>query len=57
MRGDRERLLDILEATERIEKYAGQGRDVFERNELIQTWMVQHLQMIGEAARSLSTEF
>jgi len=54
MRSDREKLLDILEAIERIEQYAVQGREAFEQNELIQTWFIQNLQVIGEAApRSL----
>ena len=57
MRDDRERLLDIQEAIERIEKYASHGRDAFEREELIQTWVVHHLQIIGEASRSLSDGF
>lgn len=56
MRDDRERLRDILEAIERIERYAIQGRFVFEQNELIQTWFTHNLQVIGEAARSLSVE-
>lgn len=54
MRDDRERLLDILEATERIEKYTSQGSEAFEGDELIQTWVVHHLQIIGEASRALS---
>jgi len=33
MREDRERLLDIQEAIERIEKYAARGRDTFEHDE------------------------
>lgn len=37
MRDDRERLLDIQEAIERIEKYVARGRDTFEHDELIQT--------------------
>jgi uncharacterized protein with HEPN domain len=53
MRDYNERLLDILEAIERIEKYAARGREAFERDELIQTWIVHHLQIIGEAARAL----
>jgi len=57
MRDDRERIIEILEAIERIEKYAASGRDAFEREELIQVWMVHHLQMIGEAARSFSVSF
>ncbi len=56
MRSDREKLLDILEAIERIERYAVQGRQAFEQNELIQTWFTQNLQVIGEAARALSSE-
>jgi uncharacterized protein with HEPN domain len=56
MRDDRERLLDLCEAIERIEKYAAAGRSVLERDELIQTWVIYHLQIIGEAARSLSPE-
>jgi uncharacterized protein with HEPN domain len=35
MRSDRERLLDILEAIERIEKYATRGKNAFEEDELI----------------------
>ena len=48
------RLRDMLEAIEYIERYAIQGREAFERDELIQNWMVRHLQIIGEAARSAS---
>ena len=56
MRDDRERLLDIQQAIERIERYAVRGRTAFERDELIQNWMVSHLQTIGEASRAISTE-
>lgn len=54
MRSDRERLLDILEAIERIEKYTESGRASFDEDELVQTWVIHHLQIIGEAARGLS---
>lgn len=56
MRRDRQRLEDILEAIERIEKYAGGGRATFDRDELVQTWVLHHLQIIGEAVRGLSDE-
>lgn len=56
MRSDRERLLDIMEATAKIEKYASRGRDVFESDELIQNWILRHIQIIGEAARGVSAE-
>lgn len=57
MRSERERLLDILEAIERIEKYAAKGKRAFEADELIQNWMVNHITVIGEACRSLSDDF
>lgn len=53
MRDKRDRLLDILESIERIEKYAAQGRDTFEQEELIQVWILHHLQILGEAINSL----
>jgi uncharacterized protein with HEPN domain len=57
MRDDRERLLDIQEAIERIQKYAERGREAFERDELIQTWILHNLQILGEAARAISADF
>lgn len=54
MRDDRERLLDILEAIERIEHYARRGRKAFEQDELLQTWIIHHIQIIGEASRKVS---
>ena len=56
MRDDKERLLDIVESIEQIEKYAVQGKDAFIQDELIQNWMVRHLQIIGEAAARISEE-
>ena len=53
MRNERERLLDIQEAITRIEKYSASGRSRFENDELIQSWIVRHLQIIGESVRSL----
>jgi uncharacterized protein with HEPN domain len=57
MRDDRGRLLDILEAITRIERHVGRGREAFDRDELIQTWVVHHLQIIGEACRAVSAAF
>jgi uncharacterized protein with HEPN domain len=51
MRSIRERLLDILEAIEQIEKYTGSGRHSL-KDELVQVWVIHHLQVIGEAARA-----
>jgi uncharacterized protein with HEPN domain len=57
MRSERERLLDILEAIERIEKYAARGKVAFEKDELIQNWVISHIAVIGEACRALPQEF
>jgi len=56
LRRDRQRLEDIREAIERIEKYSREGRAGFDRDELVQTWIVHHLQIVGEAVRGLSDE-
>jgi uncharacterized protein with HEPN domain len=57
MRSESERLLDILEAIERIEKYAVRGKAAFNADELIQNWMVHHIILIGEACRALPDDF
>lgn len=54
MRDDRARLLDILEAIEKIEQRAAAGKEEFLRDELLQVWMIHHIQIIGEAASRLS---
>lgn len=56
MRSDRERLLDILEAIDKIDTYKGNNRSVFDSDDLLQVWIVHHLQIIGEAASRLSEE-
>ncbi|WP_448570202.1 HepT-like ribonuclease domain-containing protein [Trichothermofontia sp.] len=56
MRSDREKSQDILEAIDRIDRYAVQGRQAFEESELIQAWFTQNLQVIGEASRALSSD-
>ena len=48
MRSDYERLIDIQEAIENINRYANRGKNEFENDELIQSWIVRHLQIIGE---------
>jgi uncharacterized protein with HEPN domain len=49
MRRDRERVLDILESIERIERYAPRGKEAFIGDELVRVWIIHHLQIIGEA--------
>ena len=57
MRDVNERLRDIQEAIAQIMKYTHQGRDSFDQDELIQTWVVRHLEIIGEAARAIPQDF
>jgi len=47
----------MLEAIQRIEKYAQRGRRDFDADELVQTFIVHHLQILGEAATKLPAEF
>ena len=56
MRDDAVRLKDILNSIEKIEQQAQKGKDSFLKDELLQTWFVYHIQIIGEAARALSEE-
>lgn len=57
MRDPFERLRDIQEAIANIMKYTDQGRDSFDQDELVQTWVIHHLEIIGEAARSIPQAF
>ena len=56
MRDPAERLRDIMEAIAAIERYSGCEKEAFERDELLQTWFVRLLQIIGEAARAIPEE-
>jgi len=57
MREINERLRDIHEAIVRIEKYTQRGRTLFDQDELVQTWVIHHLEIIGEAARALPQDY
>ena len=56
MRSDLERMRDIQDAINKIEKYTIRGKAEFFANELIQGWILLQLQIIGEAARSMSAQ-
>jgi uncharacterized protein with HEPN domain len=57
MRSNRERLLDILEAIDKIDRFAGMSCERFESDEMLQIWIIHHLQIIGEAASRLTQQF
>lgn len=56
MRDDRERLMDMLEAVQKIEQYAHDESFSSRDEELLEVWMIHHLQIIGEAASRISNE-
>jgi len=53
MRDPSERLRDIPEAIAAIEQYRDRSKAAIEKDQLLQVWFLWHLQIIGEAARSL----
>ena len=57
MRDVSERLRDIQEAITQITKYTYLGRQPFDQDELIRIWVIHHLEIIGEAARSIPQKF
>ena len=56
MRDPAERLRDILEAIERIERRAPADKEAFLSDELLHVWVVHHLQVIGEAVRAVPSD-
>jgi len=56
LRDDKERLRDINEAIEKIEKYVSIGYQAFAEDERTQIWIIHHLRVIGEASNRLSDE-
>jgi uncharacterized protein with HEPN domain len=54
MRSDADRVSDILEAIEKIKARTPANAVAFQQDELVQVWVIHHLQVIGEAARALS---
>jgi uncharacterized protein with HEPN domain len=58
MRPEKLYLTDIVEAAQAIERFVmGQDLDEFERNEMLNSAVLQKLTVIGEAASRLSKEF
>ncbi len=57
MRNTSERLRDIQRSIQNISKYTSQGRNSFDENELVQMWVIKHLEIIGEAARAIPQDF
>ena len=56
MRLDRDRLEDVLEAIEALERYLTASWEEFECNELVRVWCLRHIEIIGEASAKLTQE-
>jgi uncharacterized protein with HEPN domain len=56
MRREVERLRDILEAIKRIEAKMVSERAAFDDDEMLQIWVLHHLQIIGEAVNQLDED-
>jgi uncharacterized protein with HEPN domain len=56
VRRDLDRLQDILEAIERVQQRTRLDRGDFDADPLVQVWVIHHLEIVGEACRSLSEE-
>lgn len=47
MRKDIDRLRDVQEAVAAIERQAGPSRERFDSDELVRTWCLHHIEIIG----------
>ena len=56
MRNDRERLVDILEAADKIRTRVARGRERFDADEDLQIVLTHLVQVIGEATSRISSE-
>jgi uncharacterized protein with HEPN domain len=56
MRSDRLLLADVLDAIEEVLEVTPASREEFDANKLIQSHVLRHLQIIGEAVSRLSVE-
>lgn len=57
MRSDIDRLCDINEAIQRIREKLPSGKDEFFQSDLLQVWVLYHIQVIGEAANGITPGF
>ena len=53
---DRHYLQHILDSIRRIEEYTADGKEAFDKNTMVQDAVLRNIEIIGEAAKSLSEE-
>ena len=54
MREDQDRLADVVEALDAIQRRVGIDRASFDANELLRVWALHHLLIVGEACARVS---
>jgi uncharacterized protein with HEPN domain len=57
MRSDLDRLREISEAIDRIMEKLPHEKEEFLKSDLLQVWVLYHIQVSGEAANGISSEF
>jgi uncharacterized protein with HEPN domain len=57
VRTDADRVEDILRAIRRIERETADAHERFRRDEMLQAWVIHHLEIIGYAVKGLSDEY
>jgi uncharacterized protein with HEPN domain len=57
MRDDVERLRDVEKAIHQILSKTADGPEIFFADEMLQVWVLHHLQIVGEACRWLTEGF
>lgn len=53
MRHDSDRVADMLDAIAAIQRHKPARKDEFDSDEMVQVWVLRHIQIIGEAAAGL----
>jgi uncharacterized protein with HEPN domain len=57
VRRDEERLRDVLEAIDAVNRHAAAGRAHFDADELVRVWCLKHIEIVGEALPRVTPEF
>jgi uncharacterized protein with HEPN domain len=57
VRRDEERLRDVLEAIEAVERHTSESRTRFDEEELVRVWCLKHVEIVGEALSRVSAEY
>lgn len=56
MRHDSDRVADMLDAIAAIQRHKPARKDEFDSDEMVQVWVLRHIQIIGEAAAGITEE-